>query len=594
MENEKRIRDIISQNFKKAANFILLDLNHKKLWLFMVYTIALILLESSAFIFNANWSIFASRLWMTGWVLCALSISGYFVMAVISDIKSKNFIAIFGLIFVCGLLIYPLGKMDRMVLGQDATQQLAAGLAAFSIPDWNYTGTAFLGYPNRQYLIAALPAFFSGRSVMALQLGFAYPFYLGLMMFYASLRYWTSSLRLTPALAIISLTSLFVFPYLTEYYLYFEHTLFPVCFTLQAIGWLLFMLKKPNLLNGAGLLWTCTMLLGCYTTALGSLALFIVIIFLLGIYALYPSAKLKFNDLDKKLFFALCITISTALILLLLLSLWDGRSDRIANTRSENLIESLVAMKEGYAIYFLNKPAVFTGIFAIPIMIYLILSMSFRLRFINFIVSSWIIAIVGMTQFLKGYSIYAPSTSMSRALITIPVVVLAISMTSILFLENRKMKVHSLLLGMLLVTNLCFGTYNLTKPMMQGDGAKYFAAGILQPTKYLIEDMIQVAHANKINQLDPLVIVYYTDSIWRSNLKDYTCYTFPNATVIVLKNGQALPSEVDFSVSTLVYWDDNIEMTNRLPVGEDQVKLYFQYKGEPLLELHRKVLLNNS
>lgn len=594
MKNEKSIRDIISQLFKKVTDFIIVDLNHKKLWLFMGYTIALILFETCALFLNAYWSVVASRFWMAGWVLCALSIGGYFIKAVISDIKTKNSIAIFGLIFVCGLLVYPLGKMDQMVLGQDATQQLAAGLAAFSVPDWNYTGTAFLGYPSRQYLIAALPAFFSGRSIIALQLGFAYPFYLGLMMFYASLRYWTSSLRLTPALAIISLSSLLVFPYLTEYYLYFEHTLFPVCFTLQAIGWLLFMLKKPNLLNAAGLLWTCTMLLGCYTTALGSLALFIVIIFLVGVYALYPSAKLKFNDLDNKLFFALCTTISIALILFLLLSLWDGRSDRIANTRSESLIESLVAMKEGYAIYFLNKPAVFTGIFAFPIMIYLLLSLAFRLRFINFIVSSWIIAIVGMTQFLKGYSIYVPATSMSRALITIPVIVLAISMTSLLVLEKRKMKVNSLLLGILLVTNLSIGTYNLTKPMMQGDGAKYFMAAALQPTKYLIADMIQVAHANNIDQQDSFMIIYYTDSIWRSNLKDYTCYAFPNAKVIVLKNDQELPSEVDFSVSTLVYWDDNIKMPNKLPEGEDQVRLYFKYKGNPLLELHRRVLLNNS
>ena len=56
--------------------------------------------------------------------------------------------------------------------------------------DWNYTGTAFLGYPNRQYLIAALPAVFLGRSITALHLGFAYPFLIGLVMLFAEIKNW--------------------------------------------------------------------------------------------------------------------------------------------------------------------------------------------------------------------------------------------------------------------------------------------------------------------------------------------------------------------------------------------------------------------
>ncbi len=42
----------------------------------------------------------------------------------------------------------------------------AAGLRSFEAPDWNYTGKAFLGYPNRQYLVAALPTLVLGRTVL--------------------------------------------------------------------------------------------------------------------------------------------------------------------------------------------------------------------------------------------------------------------------------------------------------------------------------------------------------------------------------------------------------------------------------------------
>ncbi len=51
-------------------------------------------------------------------------------------------------------LLWPLLDSSRGVIGQDATQQMAAGLAAYGQPDWNFTGRAFLGYPSRQYLLA--------------------------------------------------------------------------------------------------------------------------------------------------------------------------------------------------------------------------------------------------------------------------------------------------------------------------------------------------------------------------------------------------------------------------------------------------------
>lgn len=62
------------------------------------------------------------------------------------------------------------------------------------------------------------------------------------------LRKWTEHKKLAKgeSLVMFCLTAVMAFPYVTEYYLYFEHTLYPLCFTLQLIGWLFHFYSKPT------------------------------------------------------------------------------------------------------------------------------------------------------------------------------------------------------------------------------------------------------------------------------------------------------------------------------------------------------------
>ncbi|MBP7175883.1 MAG: hypothetical protein KBA53_06660 [Thermoclostridium sp.] len=518
-------------------------------------SLLIVLLEFCAFAFKGVFSIVASRLWMLGWIFCIIGIIYMFVRLVIHDLKAKHYLS---LVFIAGVftvLILAIGNFDKIVIGQDATQQLAAGTLSFSVPDWNYTGKAFLDYPNRQYVLAAIPTLIFGRSIPALQIGFAYPFFLSLLLIYTGFREWQKKEGISQVFAMVAVSALFTFPYVTEYYIYFEHTLFPACFTMQCIGWLLLFLKKPTLLHALAMMWTCAMMANCYTPAIASVALFVCIIFLLGFFTLSKKHILPYPRLEGRLSFLTCVNMSAVITLFAAFTFLFGRGDRVTDMRTEIFMESLAATKEGYSIFFLNSPSVFSNYLLIFIVVYLLMSLLYRFGFIHFVISVWVLGIVGMSQFLKGYAIYEPSISMSRTLITVPVLVTAMYLTGLEAIKRYKIKAKPLLLTLVVIINMGFGIYNIYKPVVQGDAAKYFNPDTLQPMKYVINEMVLTVKEAEREGNDSLTLVLYTNNIWLKNLNDYTSYFLPVTKVYALSEGEPLPSPVE---NMVIYCDDNI------------------------------------
>ncbi len=532
------------------------------------YSLLIVLLEFCAFAFKGIFSIAASRLWMLGWVICIAGIIYMFVRLVIEDLKAKHYLSLVFMSVIFMMLILAIGNFDKIVIGQDATQQLAEGTLSFSAPDWNYTGKAFLDYPNRQYVLAAIPTLILGRSIPALQIGFAYPFFLSLLIFYTGFRKWQRKEGLSEIFSMVAVSALFTFPYVTEYYIYFEHTLFPACFTMQCIGWLLLFLKKPTLFNAFAIMWTCTMMANCYTPAIASVALFVCIIFLLGFFTLSGKHDLPYTRLEGKLSFLTCLNMSVVISLFAAFTFLFSRGDRITDMRTESFIESLAATKEGYSIFFLNSPSVFSNYLMIFIVIYLVMSLLYRFGFIHLVTSVWVLAIVGMSQFLKGYAIYEPSISMSRTLITVPVLVTALFLTGIEVMKRYKVKVKPFLLVLVVIVNISLGIYNIYKPVVQGDAAKYFNPDTLQPMKYVISSMMSTVTEAEREGRDNLTLVLYTNNIWLKNLTDYTSYFLPDTQVYALSEGEPLPSPIE---NVIIYCDNQIKelpLDNHLLWGE--------------------------
>jgi hypothetical protein len=535
--------------------FFTQNIGKKQFRILVICSALSVLLEFGAFAFKGVFSIAASRLWMLGWGICAAGILYRFIRLVAEDLKAKHYLSLVFLTGIFAMLILAAGNFNRIVIGQDATQQLAAGTLSFSAPDWNYTGKAFLDYPNRQYVLAAIPTLVLGRSIPALQIGFAYPFFLGLLMLYTGFREWQKREGLPEIFAMVGLSALFVFPYVTEYYIYFEHTLYPACFTMQCIGWLLLFLKKPSLYHAFAIMWTCAMMANCYTPAIASVALFVCVIFLLGFFTLSQKSSLPYPRLEGRLSFLTCLNMSAVISLFAAFTFLFGRGDRVTEMRTENFSESLAATKEGYSIFFLNSPAVFSNYLLIFIVIYLVMSLLYRFGLIHLVISVWVLGIVGMSQFLKGYAVYEPSISMSRTLITVPVLVTALFLTGMEAVKRYRIKIKPVFLGLLVCINLGYGIYNVFTPVVQGDAEKYFNADTLQPMKHLIRNMVSTVKEAELKGQDDLTLILYTNNIWLKNLTDYTAYFLPDTIVYVLSEGEPLPSETE---NMVIYCDENI------------------------------------
>ena len=145
-----------SQLFLTRGQWLLSEaVSRRSFFALVLFILSALLLEYLSYQQIGVISWITPRLWLASGLLLALVIIFRSVQQLIQDIKTKTFLPILFTLCLIGLLLWPLIDPSRGVIGQDATQQVAAGLNAFTRSAMNYTGRAFLGYPSRQYLLAA-------------------------------------------------------------------------------------------------------------------------------------------------------------------------------------------------------------------------------------------------------------------------------------------------------------------------------------------------------------------------------------------------------------------------------------------------------
>ena len=396
------------------------------------------------------------------------------------------------------------------------------------------------------------------------------------------MRQWAKEkgVRWGDGLALAAVTSLFVFPYVTEYYLYFEQAIYPCCFTFQVIGWLLYFLRKPTLFHALALTWTGCMLIYCYTTAI---AVVLLLMFLLGIYgflSVIPVKRHKVINYERKINLTgnpllgwTSLLIAAAILITFVFSLLFGRSDRITVLGSSHVPELLQAALTGLKIALTNNPAIFASFLLPFVWLYLVAALSLRLGKLNLVIAVWTLGVIVLSQVLQGYAVYPAPISFSRTIVTVPVLVTAWFLLLTDWLSKQKEeqenmlhylnwikdrninieKVASLLLSALIAFNIAAGLDNLRRPIVQGDAAKYIAPAYLHPMQLVISDLNQRLAIEKISANDEFTFVLYTDDVWLKNPEDYTCYFFPKARVIVLESGCVLPADIDRQKPLIIY-----------------------------------------
>ncbi|WP_255988911.1 hypothetical protein [Chitinolyticbacter albus] len=504
------------------------------------------LLEVLAFCFPGGFAMMASRCWL----LTAMLAGGYILFAAAralrQDFRKATWWVAASLLLLFGAMLAVLGNLQYAGISPEATLQAAAGMNAFNSGDWNYTGKAFIGYPSRQYLIAALPSQLFGRSIFALHLGFALPFLLGLFACYAGLRRWCE--KVDSRLALLPLALLPAFSYPVEYYLIFEQVIFPMAYTLLAMGSLLLLLADFSLLAAIALFWSGCMLSNCYTPALASLGLLLVTYCHLLLQPHYGlPATVTTTSVRRSLLALLGGTTLFAACTVL-----AGRGDRVSELRPEATASQ---MAQDVLSFLTDHHAAFFGVLLLPVLAYLLLAFSLRLGRGHFLLAGWVVGVMLATTTLKGYTSYEMASIMQRAMIILPVLLVAMTLMLAHWLGKRQIRLPASALLAVIVASTIFGWTNVHREN------RYFKyMNHIRPFKFVLADLQTTAGNLGLTEESEFDFVLVTRNNLLTNPADYLSYFYPAAHALV-SDGSSLPAELGKQRPLLVYADEGLGTT---------------------------------
>ncbi len=520
-------------------------LTNKKAYCLCFYLVLMGVLELLAYGGNKSLSVFLSRIWLATGLLLLLALLGRSLYMMIKDIRGKNYCILFFwflLLAFYGHMTFSLAYSD---VNPDATQQVAAGLDALKMPDWNYTGTAFLGYAGRQYVIAALPTLILGRSINSLHLGFGLLFLIGLTEYFFEMRCWLAKRQISEKTALLPVYSLLGFRFIIEYYMNFEQAITPVALTLLGTALFLRNLRKPDMLSVVALAWVGAFCANSYTPAMATLALLLVCIGGRILELLRIVCKKKKNRKDVLARMILLGGTELNMILCLLATLLAGRSDRIDSFRREERFMKLAG--NALLSFFTDENATFLGFFISFFFIYMLLALLGKLRFYDFLVAGWIICVIVFATCLRGYSDYAEAWLIQRNMIVIPVFVTAVFIALVRFFKNNKLQLKAELLPLALLVFLGLGYAYSTLPHQS---FTYFAS--VKPMKFMFQYTSEVCGEWGLDAEDEFILILCTDNVFQKNLQDYCVYFYPNAHTY-MPNDDIPPAAADNRLVTIVF-----------------------------------------
>lgn len=493
-----------------------------------LYFLIISLLEIAAYTRQGFATVAASRIWFITGILLIIIFICQALLTTVTDIKKRKLKCLLGYFLLFIFLCTMIGNLNYADINADAAQQAAAGITAMESPDWNYTGTAFLGYPSRQYILAALPSLILGRSIFAFHLGFAFPFLIGLTLIYFELRKWLEIKGLKEEYALLPVYSIVAFRFIAEYYLNFEQAITPVALAMICSALFLRMIRQPNVLTAIGLSWTGCLCVDSYTPVLAYLGLLgcLILVYLISLLKNNYN-EVKSYGIHSQIFPVIEVFsgIEITFLFFFAATILGNRSDRINETRESINIPSFCL--ETWKEFFTDQNAVFLGMFSGVLLLYLVLAISFRLKFYDFIIACWTLAVIFLSQYLVGYTSYEKQWILQRNMIIIPVLVLAVSFALGRMLLRKQLVIENhILIAVLLVLGLT-GFWGFGQPHQSFTYFQY-----VQPMKYAVSSTEDILKEKQQSVNDNFNLLLITDNILQSNIYDYATYFFPNATAI--------------------------------------------------------------
>ncbi len=544
---------------KTPFHLLTSDITAKTAKPLMVYLLFLSVLELLAYRKGGVFSIFASRLWLATAIASFLLFLASAFRTFYMDLKNKNLLLLLGFFLLLALFCSRIGNLAYSDVSYEAALQTAAGLDSFSAPDFNYTGVAFLNYANRQYVINAIPALLFGRSIFTLHLGFALPFLTGITLLYLELRAWLRRSNIREEYALLPLYALPVFPFITEYFMNFEQTLTPVSYTMLGLALLLRFYRKQDSIGVITLSFLGGMCCNAYTPVLAFFGFLVVFLVLWSIEKLlgimkHQSPQKAFICL-KSLFtsanqntlcqIVLCFTLVVQLCCYFLATLVTEQKGMITTAKPDSSI--LAHLPSALFSFFTDQDALFFGIWLLPVLGYLFLSLLGVLKFHDFLVSCWMLATVFFSSFLAGYTTYEKAHEIQRNMLIIPVFVTAFFFAALRFFKKHPVSLPKTVVPTALLVLLFLGQFNFSR---EHHSFVYFR--YIQPLKYMLAYSDEVLAEQDMPDTAEFNLVLHTDNPFLGNLSDYTAFFYPNARTYVISDS-TLPEALDSSLPTFVF-----------------------------------------
>ncbi|MBP5185087.1 MAG: hypothetical protein J6113_08270 [Lachnospiraceae bacterium] len=484
---------------------------------YMVLMLGLAGLEVAAFVLGGEITFAASVAWRVVGMALLIRIVLSEVWNLVQDLKTKKLLTDAAFLLILLPFIITIGNLSFSDISPESALQIQAGFEAAAKRDLGYTETAFIGYPARQYVLAAVPSVLFGKSVLTFHLGYAYMFLLGMVCFFRGIREKLRKEGYNESLALIPVSMIAAFPFITEYYMFFEQTIMPVSLALLGVSFFFFTEDSENPAEFLFLGWIGALMSVSYVPALAGLGLLLAALGLRALIALIKKKKasVTYVLLNLGCFFYVGAAGAATFIV--------GRTDRVSE-HQDVLSHPVQYLLQLFGRTFFGEGVDFWGIFIAFTIVYIILGLVGVFKIWGVMCSLWFIGVIVVADYLVGYREYDRITNMQRQMVLVPV--LAVCLFNAGLLLYKKLKLDAKLgqkvkkIGFVLVVAVFFAT-GLFNFQRKHHSFYYFS--YIQPLKTIM------AWIDETNPLENKKLLLITDSKLERNIQDYK-YFYPEST----------------------------------------------------------------
>ncbi len=320
------------------------------------------------------------------------------------------------------LVLFGVTGYAHTQINDEAIQQVAAGLGLLeSRRDLGLFSTGFVGYPARQYLLAALPSLVLGRGLIALRIGFGGLFLIGYLSFLSSLRGYLEARKSEAAALLAALAGVLValgsYPLL--YARLFEQTTAPVAAMLFFLAGALRLADRPAPLGALWILWSVGFMPYAYTPALAAWAFCMAVLACLAFTGFRASRPI----LAAALVYG-AAALAVSLLAQVQANLASGRFSLGATTDTGN--DSWVyRLSNGLHAAFGLEESLVPAPLALGIL-FVLLHSSKRRDYRILSLCLWALLTVAVSLLMRGYWRRVPEFDIQRAMIILPPLSLAL------------------------------------------------------------------------------------------------------------------------------------------------------------------------